>query len=95
MTLALDEAARVLSTGEREDRSSLQRFVKEMPVAQLVPGTGDLRRPVLFTVSAGWARRSIEHELQKQLNARLAEFFNSYGRAIEVLASHDSRSPCA
>jgi hypothetical protein len=86
MTRALDEAARVLSTGEREDRLNLHSFVKEMPVAEFAPNTGPLRRPLAFSVSAAWARRSVEHELERHLGAMLIEFFNSYGRAVEVWA---------
>ena len=86
MTGALDEAARVLSTGEREDRLNLHSFVKEMPVAEVTPNTAPLRRPLAFSVSTGWARRSVEHELEKHLSATLIEFFNSYGRAVEVWA---------
>jgi hypothetical protein len=33
-----------------------------------------------------WARRSVEHELERHLGAMLIEFFNSYGRAVEVWA---------
>ncbi len=86
MTAALDEAARVLSTVEREDRLNLLSFVKEMPVAEFVPTTDHLTRPLVFSVSTGWALRSVKHLLEKHLGATLIEFFNSYGRAVEVWA---------
>jgi small GTP-binding protein len=86
MSAALDEAGRVLSTGEREDRLNLDSLVKEMPVAEFTHGAGHLRRPHVFSVSAAWAQRSLQHELKRHFGAMLTEFFNSYGRAVEVWA---------
>ncbi len=83
---ALDEAARTLSIGEPEDRFDLQTFVKEMPSIEFSVIAGDLKRPILFSVSTGWARRSVQQELEKQLGGRLIQFFKSYGHAIEVWA---------
>ncbi len=86
MTAALEEAARALSIGEREDRLNLHNLVKEMPVAEFAPDDGPLRRPLVFSVSTGWARSSVAHVLEKHLGAGLIEFFNSYGRAVQVWA---------
>lgn len=86
MTAALDVAARVLSTGEREDRVNLHSFVKEMPVAEFARNARQPRRPLAFSLSAAWARRAVEHELERHFGAMLIEFFNSYGRAVEVWA---------
>jgi small GTP-binding protein len=86
MTGALNKAARVLSTGEREDRFDLQSFVKEMPVADYTPAVIQLRRPIVFSISEVWARRFVEHQLERYLGAVLVEFFNSYGRAVEAWA---------
>jgi hypothetical protein len=86
MTEALDKAGRVLSTGEREDRFDLQSFVKEMPVADFTPAVLQLRRPIVFCISEVWARRFVEHEVERHVGAMLIEFFNSYGRAVEAWA---------
>lgn len=46
---ALDEAGRVLSTGECEDRLNLHSVVKEMPVAEFAYEARQLARPLAFS----------------------------------------------
>jgi hypothetical protein len=83
---ALDAAAKILSTGEREDRSTLRDFVKEMPAADFASPAIRLTRRGLLSVSAGLARRSVQHQLKARLGNSLVGFFNSYGRVLELWA---------
>jgi GTP-binding protein EngB required for normal cell division len=84
LTGALETAASVLSTGEGEDRFTLQNLVKDMPSDEFASAPFRLRKPPLLSVSAGWARRSVRHQLERQLGVSLSEFFTSYARTLEV-----------
>lgn len=84
LTAALDTAASVLSTGEREDGFTLHNFVKDMPSAEFASALVRVRKPRALSVSAGWARRSTRHALAMQLGVSLEGFFTSYGRTLEV-----------
>ncbi|HEY3938806.1 MAG TPA: dynamin family protein [Bryobacteraceae bacterium] len=84
LTVALDTAASVLSTGEREDRFSLQNFIKDMPSVEFASVPFRLRKPRLFAVSPKLARRSIERQLDAQLGVSLEQFFTFYGHTLEV-----------
>ncbi len=84
LTAALETAASVLSTGEREDRFTLKDFVKDMPSAEFASPPVRLQKPRFLSLSTGWARRSVLRQLERQLGVSLAEFFTSYGRTLEV-----------
>ncbi|MGC2658116.1 MAG: dynamin family protein [Bryobacteraceae bacterium] len=84
LTSALDRAASVLSTGDREARFTLQNFVKDMPPADYAPPAVRLNKPQWFRLSARLAKRSIRSQLDKRLVASIREFFTSYGRTLEV-----------
>jgi GTP-binding protein EngB required for normal cell division len=84
LTVALETAASVLSTGEREDRFALQGFVKDMPAAEFASPPGRLQKPRFLSLSTGWARSSVLHQLERQLGVSLAQFFTSYGRTLEI-----------
>lgn len=81
---ALDNAANLLSIGEREDRSTLEGLVKEMPPADFVSPVIHLKKPGLLSVSTALARRSVQHQLESQLGAVITEFFTTYGRALDL-----------
>lgn len=84
MTAALDASARVLSTGGREERFGLQSFVKEMPAADFACPAVELRRPGRLAVSVALARRAVQHQVEDHVGEALNEFFNSYGRTLEL-----------
>ncbi len=86
LTAALNTAAGVLSTGEREDRFNLWTLVKDMRAAEFPPAAVGLRKPRSLSISAGLARRSIRGDLKTRIGTALEEFFNSYGRALEMWA---------
>jgi GTP-binding protein EngB required for normal cell division len=84
LTAALDMAASVLSTGEREDRFNLQDFVKDMPPAEFASAPVRLEKPRWLSVSVSLARRSIRHDIEKRLGTAIVQFLSSYGRTLEV-----------
>lgn len=84
LTAALDMAASVLSTGEREDRLNLQDFVTDMPPAEFASGAVSLQEPRWLFVSVGLARHSIRHDLEKRIGAAILQFFPAYGSTLEV-----------
>jgi len=84
LTAVLDNAASALSTGEREERFTLQNFVKDMPPAEFASAPLLLPKSRLLSLSAGLARRSTRHEVEKALGASIVEFFTSYGLTLEI-----------
>lgn len=86
LTAALEMAFSVLSTGEREDRLNLEDFVKDMPPAEFTPLGVGINKPRLLGLSQTLARRSARGELEKKLGGPISQFFESYGRTLEVWA---------
>lgn len=86
LTAALETASSVLSTGEREDRLNLEDFVKDMPPAEFTPVGSGINKPRLLALSQTLARRSALGELEKKLGGPISQFFESYGRTLEVWA---------
>ena len=84
LTEALDTAASVLSTGEREDRFSLHDLVKDMSPAEFASDPVHLSKPPSLILSAGLARRSMRRQLKKQLEVAIVKFLASYGRTLET-----------
>ena len=84
LSAALDAAAQATSTGERAERFSLDAFVRELPAPDFSGCAIELSRSWLLFVSTGLARRSVQHQIESKCGARLVEFFNSYGRALEL-----------
>lgn len=84
LSTALETAASMLSTGEREERFSLEGFVKDMPAAEFTSPTAYLEKPRVFGLSVGLARRSLQSDLKKRLGSSTVEFFESYGHTLEV-----------
>ena len=84
LSAALDAAAQSTSTGERSERFSLDAFVKELPAPDFSGCAIELSKSRLLSVSTGLAKSSVKHQIESKCGARLAEFFNSYGRALEL-----------
>ncbi|HTU46877.1 MAG TPA: dynamin family protein [Bryobacteraceae bacterium] len=84
LTIALETAASILSTGGREERFSFDDFVKDMPTAEFTSPLAAIEKPWLLSLSAGLARRSLRSALEKRLGSSIVEFFELYGHTLDV-----------
>ena len=81
---ALETAANLFASGQQEERFALQSLVKEMPGADFICPRIQAKRPRILSVSTRMAQRQVQHLLKSQLGAVITEFFNSYGRVLEL-----------
>jgi len=84
LTIALETAASILSTGGREERFSFADFVKDMPTAEFTSPLALIEKPRLLSLSVGVARRSLRSALEKRLGSSIVEFFELYGHTLDV-----------
>jgi GTP-binding protein EngB required for normal cell division len=81
---ALDTAARATSTSQRGEGLSLKSFVKELPVPDFPGCSIQLHKPRLLALSTPFARRSVKSKIGSACGVRLTQYFDSYGRALEL-----------
>jgi GTP-binding protein EngB required for normal cell division len=84
LSAALNTAAQSTSTGVSNEHTSLESLVKELPPADFHGCELVVRRLRLFSISVNLARRSLVNQLESQCGASIVEFYNSYGRALEL-----------
>jgi hypothetical protein len=84
LSQALNTAAENTSIGIGNEHTSLESLVKELPPADFPGCEIVLRRPRSLAISTNLGRRSLANHLQSHCGSSLREFFNSYGRALEL-----------
>jgi small GTP-binding protein len=81
---ALNTTAQAITAGRVGEQFSLSSFVKELPAPDYSGCRIRLHRPRMLSVSSSLARRSVAHQIESHCGAALVEFFDSYGRALEL-----------
>jgi len=83
LSRALEEASRV-TAGNRDDPIALTDLVREMPVPDGSVCSLRLRKPRLLAISKPLAKRSVQTTIRSHCGALIANFFNTYGHALEL-----------
>lgn len=81
---ALNLAAEATAMGGRSEPARLEQLVKDLPVADFPLSAITLRRPRTLPLSVSMSRHSLHHQIASQSGPALTQFFNNYGRALEL-----------
>ncbi len=84
LSQALESAARVTGTDEKNDAASLDRLVKDLPPIEFSQCSIELRKPAALMLSTALALSSVKSQLQSNCGESLTNFVNHCGRVLEL-----------